>query len=340
MQPLNETPLNEAPQEQNPQNLPLPQNLWKKRLFSWGKTVVFALVIVWVAREIYKTSGEIAGYRWSVHWGWIFLSCLLYFAAYLPAWVYWHLCLKTLGQKPHLFNSFRAYFIGHLGKYVPGKAVVVGLRAGLVHTPEVRVSIAIATVFLETLTMMAVGSMISAVILFIFFRDQQLLMLIALGLMICSGLPVIPGIFKQLALWAGVGKKSPEIREHLNNLSFKTLLSGWGLMTITWLFMGISLWATIRGVGIEPGSLLEHFPMFVAATALSTVGGFLSMIPGGLGVRELILAGIMNKYFQTLVLPQGLAAEAAGLVVAGITRLISILTELALSALLIGFKKR
>ncbi|MDR1959554.1 MAG: flippase-like domain-containing protein [Planctomycetaceae bacterium] len=321
---------------------PEPKASWKKQLLVWGKLLIFILVIVWVVHEIWKTSGEIAAYKWSLHWGWILLSCGIYFTAYLPAWIYWHLCMKTLGQKPHWFRSLRAYYIGHLGKYVPGKAVVVTLRTGLMHSEKTKISILVAAVFLETLTMMAVGVMVSCLLLTMFFHEvlvslfhqQPILALAAAVMLIGFILTVIPHNFKRILLILGVGKKSPEVREKLNRLGTKTLVTGWFLMAVTWLILGVSLWTTIKGLGIDPGPFFGQLPRFIAAMSLSTVGGFLSLIPGGFGVRELILAGVMGNYFHTLTLPQGLTPEAAGLVLAGITRLISIFTELAVSTVL------
>ena len=46
--------------------------------------------------------------------------------------------LRVLGQSVSLPLALRAYYIGQLGKYVPGKALVVILRAGLVRGPGSR----------------------------------------------------------------------------------------------------------------------------------------------------------------------------------------------------------
>lgn len=312
----------------------------KKLVFAVVKWLIIALVVAWVVREIINTSGEIAQYRWELRPGWIALAVLSYLAGYFPAGVYWHIILRKLGQNPTFYESVRAYYIGHLGKYIPGKAMVVALRAGLVRGERVKTSVAVGAVFLETLTMMAVGAMISAILLFIFFREQTVLMLVALGLMVVSGLPVVPFFFRKIVKIAGAVKGDDEMNRALNRFNTKTLLCGWALMCVTWLLIGLSLCATINGVGISTGDLLHHLPRFVAASALSTVAGFLSMIPGGLGVREMVLTELMHRYFEIVALPEGLTARAAGLVVAAVARLISLVSELAVSTLLYLVKPR
>ena len=318
----------------------LPKKSRKKLVFAVIKWLIAALVVAWVVREIINTGSGIAQYHWELRPGWILLAVVSYLLGYLPAGIYWHIILRKLGQNPTFYESIRAYFIGHLGKYIPGKAMVVAIRAGLVRSDRVKTSVAVGSVFLETLTMMAVGAMISAILLFVFFREQTFLMFVALGLMIVSGLPVIPFFFRKIVKIAGAVKGDDEMNRALSRFDTKTLLCGWGLMAVAWLFIGLSLCATINGVGIETGDLLRHLPRFVAASALSTVAGFLSMIPGGLGVREMVLTELMNRYFEAVTLPEGLAPRAAGLVVAGVARLISLVSELAISMLLYIAKPR
>ena len=317
-----------------------PKKSRKKLVFGIVKWLIVALVVAWAVREIVNTSGEIAQHHWQLRPGWILLAVISYLLGYLPAGVYWHIILRKLGQSPTFYESIRAYYIGHLGKYVPGKAMVVVIRAGLVRSDRVKTSVAVGSVFLETLTMMAVGAMISAVLLFVFFREQTVLMFVALGLMLVSGLPVIPFFFRKIVKIAGAVKGDDEMNRDLSRFDMKTLLCGWGLMAVAWLFIGLSLCATINGVGIETGDLLRHLPRFVAASALSTVAGFLSMIPGGLGVREIVLTELMYRYFEIIALPEGLPPRAASVVVAGVARLISLMSELTVSTLLYIAKPR
>ena len=112
---------------------------------------------------------------------WLALSGGLYLLALLPEGLFWHWALKALGQDVGLLETLRAYYIGHLGKYVPGKAMVIVLRTGLIHSQRVDTSIAVASVFLETLTMMAVGACIAVPVLAIWFTHNPALIAAAVA---------------------------------------------------------------------------------------------------------------------------------------------------------------
>lgn len=332
--------------------------LLKKRLIAAVKIAIVLAVVVWVVWELNKSWRKIAemdkleDIRLKADYGFLALSGILYVIAYVPAACFWRYTMRSMGQAPRLYETFRAYFIGHLGKYVPGKAMVVVLRSGLLNHDRTRASIAAAAVFLETLTMMAVGAFLSAVIVLVWFRDTPnglILTVLALGAMVVAGLPVFPPFFRVLAKRLGVGRSDPLIDEKLAGLTMQTLGVGWLLMTVAWIFLGLSLWATIRGVGFETGPVLENLPRFTLAAALSVVLGFVAMIPGGLGVREFAMAQVLTIYFIETLTANNPALDAetvqaiavtVGIVVAGAQRLISILAELAVSALLIVGEKR
>ena len=99
--------------------------------------------------------GAIGPGRWQFDSWWLAASGGLYLLGTLCCGVFWHRTLRALGQPVSLPQALRAYYIGQLGKYVPGKAMVVILRAGLVRGQGSIPALAAVSVFLETLTMMS-----------------------------------------------------------------------------------------------------------------------------------------------------------------------------------------
>jgi hypothetical protein len=314
---------------------PQPSRL-KKRLFLAGKLLVVAAVVWAVGDTLRDARGQLAAYDWHFRYRWLAAASACYLAGLLPAGLFWHRVLGLLGQKAQLGETLTAYYVGHLGKYVPGKAMVVVLRTGLIRGERVNTAVAAASVFFETLTMMAVGAFISAAILAVWFRDQTFLMLVAGGLMIVAGLPTLPPVFKTITRWAGVGRSDPSLRAKLDQLGMGTLLLGWAAMTIGWVMLGLSLWATLKAVGIDGLDLVRHLPRYVASVSLAMVAGFLSLIPGGLGVRDLILAELMVPYFGQVACP--LEPSAAALVTAGLLRVEWLASELAISGVLLALR--
>ena len=297
---------------------------------KWLKTAIKLLIVIvvfWAIRgTLLDAWGKMGQYEWHLEPQWLVVAGVLYLLGLLPAGLFWHRVLRVLGQEARLGETLRAYFIGHLGKYVPGKAMVVVLRAGLIRSHRVDTGIAAVSVFFETLTMMAVGACIAAGIIAAQLGHKQFLFYGAVGLMLVAGLPTLPPIFRRLVRLAGVGKSDPTTGEKLEKLGYGTLAVGWGAMCVVWVMLGLSLWATFRAIGIDDLGPVEYLSHYTAAVSLSMVAGFLSLIPGGLGVRDGILIELIVPLFGVV------AAQA---VVAGaLLRLVWLVSELILSIIL------
>ncbi len=293
------------------------------------KLSVISVVTVFIVLTVQRSWHDIQQYPWQVSWPWLTFAAVLYLAGLAPCGLFWHSILRTLGQRPRLGETLRAYFIGHLGKYVPGKALVVVLRAGLIRSQRVDTGVAAVSVFYETLTMMAVGAFLAAAILAIGFRQQWGFAAISAGLSLAALLPTLPPVFRRLSRLTGVIRRSPDVAERMESLGFATLTWGWASMTGGWILMGLSYWATLRGMGIHStasGTLTAWnlLPLLTAAVSLAMVAGFLSLIPGGALVRETVLLGLMQPEL----------GEAQALLSAVVLRLVWLAAELVLSAIL------
>jgi uncharacterized membrane protein YbhN (UPF0104 family) len=109
-------------------------------------------------------------------------------------------------------------------------------------------------------------------------------------------------------------------------MNYRLLAIGWPLAIVGWLLLGLSLWATLRGLGLNGLEPLGLLPLYVAAVSLATVAGFLSLIPGGALVREFVL-------LELLVLLPGVD-PATALLGAVLLRLIWLVAELLISGIL------
>ena len=311
----------------------MPEPAYLKKWLLLAVKLSIVLVVAWAVGDTFlKAWGQLAGYDWSLSPLWLVAAGSVYLLGLLPAGLFWHHVLRKLGQDARLGETLRAYYVGHLGKYVPGKAMVVVIRAGMIRGHRVNTSLAAASVFFETLTMMAVGAFLAAAILAVWCRGHGLLLTAALGLMVAAGLPTIPPVFRFLARAARVGKSDPAVREKLTSLGGRTLLAGWAAMTVSWLVLAMSLWATLQAIGVRGMDLVADFPQYVASVSLAMVAGFLSLIPGGLGVRDMILAELMVPYFGHVTCP--LEPAATAVVSAVLLRVTWLAAELILSAIL------
>jgi uncharacterized membrane protein YbhN (UPF0104 family) len=296
---------------------------------SLFRLTVFGLVIWGIWRSIARARGEIAERGFSlaeINPGWVLMAAAIYGVGLLPMWWFWRRTLHAFGQKPTIISSMRAYFIGHLGKYVPGKAMVVVLRTSFIRGAEVDTTVAALSVFVETLTMMAVGAFLAAAILFVQFSDQMLLQALALLLMLATGVPLLPPLFRHLVRRLQVARVNPDVDRLLQGLTYKLMGLGIVACTVGWGLLGLSLWATLQAMPLLTPleSLWHEAPRLTASVSLATVAGFLSLLPGGLGVREWVLNELLAPTFGT----------ALALTAAVVLRLVWLATEAGLSAAL------
>ena len=264
-------------------------------------------------------------FSWSqIQPGWLVLSALAYLVGTLPSWLFWHKTLEAMGQRPQHYASLRAYYIGHLGKYVPGKALVVILRAGLVRGPRVDTTVAATAVFVETLTTMAVGGFVAAASIAILHHDEPWLLLLAVGLLVSVGIPTLPPVFRRIVRLLGVRKFNPNIDQSLAGVDYRLMAYGWLHITWGWCVLGVSLWATLKAIPTITAIpvTLADWPVSLSCYALAMLAGFVAMVPGGLGVREWVVMTLLAKPF----------GAGAAIVSAVLVRLMTLLAEALFAA--------
>ncbi|MBR5759322.1 MAG: flippase-like domain-containing protein [Thermoguttaceae bacterium] len=310
-----------------------------KTVLKIVKSLVFLLIVAWIARQLQKSWTEIVQYKWSPQYGWLTLSALLYLLAFLPSASFWFLSLRWLGQKPNYWLAIKSFYFSQLGKYIPGKAMVVLIRSDMISGPNVRAGIAAVSVFYETLTMMGSGAFIAALIVLCCFREHWFFSCLALGVALVSLIPLTPPVFIKILQILRIGKNDPHVQESLKRLKFSCLIKGFFLMTILWLFFGLSLWSAILGLGLTPQPLLIALPRYISVVALAMTLGFAVPIsPGGLGIREAVLSALLIPYF-TLILAEPsnadwiVSPEATSTIVSLVQRITSILAEIGFVAL-------
>ena len=281
----------------------------KSRAAYWIKFAVRVLILALVTWGVWRTAlkarGEFAreGIAWNeLRWEWLALAMLFYGVGMFPSCIFWWQTLRAMGQRPAFGETLRAFYVGHLGKYVPGKALVVVIRTALIRSDRVDTTVAAASVFVETLTLMAVGAAVAAGILGALLRTQPGFVMLALFLAVGAGLPTYPPLFRRALRFLQVHRANPDIDKAIDGLNARLMGLGWLLISIGWVFFGLSLWATAQAIpGAVTTPTLHDLPLLTAAVSLAMVAGFLSLLPGGIGVRELIVIPLLQPQFGPVV---------------------------------------
>lgn len=314
------------------------------RLRSWlriGKLlfplVVLIVLLVFLGQTIHKARADLADHSLSlakVSPFWLCVSGLLYLIGSLPSAIYWHQVMTAMGQSPTWYESLRSFYIGHLGKYVPGKFMVILLRTRLIESSRTSKTPAGIAIFIETLTTMAVGALIATTYVAIYFRHQTTLLAGALVCSLAVGTLVLPPVFRGIVRTVKVRHLHADIDRQLEGITLPLLLSGWITIGAGWVIMGLSLWAAIisladcdilkEGAMGQLANVKQVLPLLTNCSALAVVAGFVSMIPGGIGAREVVV---------TEMLPPLIGVTGA-IGAAILIRIIWLLAELLVSVIL------
>jgi hypothetical protein len=232
---------------------------------------------------------------------------------------FWYRLLRDTGQRANPISAVRAYYLGHLGKYLPGKAWALFLRATLIRGPGVSLALAVMTSLYEVLATMAAGVLLAAGFVILWWPagwrapnrptlwgiltsrsedilvDRQHLLVLAGILIAIVGTPLLPPIFNWLV------RRVLTIRLRMSPTTAVSadearigpleLISGLCIIGVGWLFLGLSLAAAIQASA--PAAARWDWPAlgrYTACLGLAYVAGFvIVLVPSGLGIREFLL---------------------------------------------------
>jgi hypothetical protein len=293
--------------------------------------------------------------------GWLLASGVLYLLGLgFPA-LYWARLQRHLGQQlPGPLAVCRAYYVSHLGKYLPGKAWALALRATLIARPGVRVSVAGLASFYEVLTTMTGGALFAAVLFFFLVPDRgaapdwatikalfalrlddssvldrRLLMTAAFLVALPVGLPILPPLFNRIVDRASLPFRQEDAAP-LPLVRIAYLAEGLVLSCGAWVLLSASMIAVFQAV--LPGSVDWSIATWGRHTALFAVGYVSSFLifwmPGSFVVREYSLTLFLVPEIVATTDLGGAEAPLAVMIAVVILRLIWMLAEVLISAAL------
>jgi len=312
------------------------------RRWAWLAILKLALAIVvcgFVTRSLHAAWSELTlqGASWTaIRWPWVLMSGAAYLGGMLPMGIYWYWVLRAVGETPTLARTLQAFYVSQLGKYVPGKVTVVLVRMSMLqgeHVDQRRVTL---SVFVETLTMMAVGAACGAIFLFAMFCREPTryipMLGVSLALLAIAGIPTAPPLLRLVLNRLTKARAGNQPAGSLLALNGRLLAFGWLLNLPGWTLFGISYWAALRSLPLATVQDISFgmLPRVTASIGLSVVAGFVSMLPGGAFVREWVLQELMSP----------VVGAAAAIMSAIWVRLIWIAAEGSIAAILSAVRWR
>lgn len=298
------------------------------RLARRSSGVVGALVgvagIVFVAQAIYGERDEISRALSEARPGLLLVALLLIGLAMTGIGLTWRTALQALGGELGVASSLRGYFVGQLGKYVPGGVWAVLGRAEWARSEGVPAGVAYSSVFLS------IGSAFLAAVMLAF------MVLPVAGFAGSGGDPryllvllLLPTGFVLLHPRAVAGVL--QVLRKVTKRELAVQVPSWRVSSLivvrqlpSWLLIGAASWVIAVAFGTR-GDLAN----IVFAVTVSWVVGFVALpVPGGIGVREAAFVALATS------LPTGIAGVVA--VTARLTTIMVDTTGAASMTVLVG----
>jgi len=246
--------------------------------------IVVALTRQWDAVAASWQSLDIA-------WGWVAMATAVVLATYAMLIHSWRVLLSGWGGHLPYGVATRIWTIANLGRWLPGKVWSIGALSYMASNEGVSGVAAAGSSVLGTVLNLGAGLAIAVVLgadglEFIAPGFRVVSILAAIGFVV--GVAALPSLLPRLLEAFAQRRGLPITSQHL---SAGQLWLATGINLLSWIAYGVAFWMFSRAVtpGISGDPLV-----FIAVFSASYLAGFFALIsPGGLGVRELALGGLL-----------------------------------------------
>jgi len=240
----------------------------------------------------------------------------------------WRAVLADLGAVPPVTGAMRIFYLGQLGKYLPGSLwpVLAQMRLGRDYRVPPRASGAAFVVFM--LLVVGTGLLVGVPVIPLLGRgavDGYRWLALVLPLLVLAVTP--PVLNRVLGLALRLARRPPLPAP----LSVPGVLRVVGWLVASWACYGVQLYLLARQLGAGGGALL--WLQCTGAFAAAFAGGLLLVVaPAGAGVREAALLLLLGS---TVTAPRAA-------VIAVVSRLLFVVGDLswAGAAVLVGRRRR
>lgn len=281
---------------------------------TWG---LLALVGVFVGVALYRNWDAVAEDLELLRWQDLLASGLAGSGGAICAGLSWRIILDDLGQRVPILPAATMFFIGQLGKYIPGSVWTAVIQAELGRQRGLRRTSIVMAYAVTLIVSIGAGALVGSLVLLGVTGPDQLpiLGLVLIGALVVFIPLVRPRLVNRLLTWLAnkAGRTVPEL-----NLSGGALAGALLVSILAWLLLGLHVWFVARPLGAD----LADLPAVTGAFALAFVAGLLVVpLPAGAGIREAILIATFTPI---------IGAQAA-LTVSLVSRLVLLLVDLVLA---------
>lgn len=291
---------------------------WQTNLI---KLVVMLSIIGLVVWRMKTTWDGVQDPQLHVDWRFGALAMLFFCLSMLASSLVWLWLTRKMGDRSRKLPAIGAYIFSQMGKYVPGKVMLLFMRMERTKRLGMNPQVCIVATLAENAMYMVSGGLVAMITVMIFYRDRPWTVVgVGAGVLVLMA-AFYPRVFYWAVNKALVKMKQPPVEEAQQLGKTELFMAVLGFMPC-WLFGGLALWCSTRAITLRIGG--EDLWPLPGLYALSVTGGMASMLPGGLGSREAIMALGLMKVLEN-------NAKAVAIAV-GVQRLMQILAEVIMGA--------
>lgn len=277
------------------------------RAFQVALTLVFVGFAGWYLWRQWASAGA-DEYHFEFDLAWLLAASATVLVAFLLLIETWRQVLIRLGARIGFAPAARVWFASNLGKYVPGK--IWQLSAMTLMIAEYGTTVAVAGASAVVMTIANIATGFAVVLLTSTATVRQLagsataVAAATFGLvLVLAAAPLLARQWNRFA--ARIGKAQLNVTIPLSAVWIA--LAGTAL---SWMLYGVAFNFFVRSIIGPTGAPWESF---ITANAAAYLVGYLTLLPGGIGVREVVLSSIL--------VPLGIATAPQAAVITVASRL-------------------
>ncbi len=278
------------------------------------KAVLTLVVLYFVGAQLTQNWQSVVQYEWQLDFLLLFLSLVLHLVAFvLFSWVWCQLMLG-FGYEVPLKHGFKVAYIANLGRYIPGRIWPVFGMMYVANQIKVPKETAVASWGIALLFGIPPSFVVALAGMWLYpemlsgswgtyLKGQLPIFSAATGLVsIC--LLFLPKI---VVSWVNIvlrKLKRPVVQFNLSLRQASIVYFGY---LVCWVVYGFAFWVFLRS--LSPDHRITPLAAICAFVTAYQAGYFMIFAPGGIGARELVMAGILAHFIGPAAVGIAIAAR-------------------------------
>jgi hypothetical protein len=264
----------------------------RKTIFAIIKWTLCAAIVAWVGVVLYRQIHLIDWANVRIHPGFVIGAAIAIVFVTVTQFVAYRLLLSAYGPVPSWPATATLSWLPALGKYVPGKVVAITGTVYLLKKFRIPTAVALSVALLGDALAVLTGLIVGAPMLRWPAVREKLPGSWIVGIVMIVGgtICLYPRIFAALVNVALRKMKRQPLHVAVDLRHYVLPLAA---AFAQWLFWGIALWLTARGITFVPAREITLCILMIALA--NTIGYLMLFSPGGIGIREGILYVGLNS---------------------------------------------